>query len=348
MSRSRKDRRSPSSTSSGSEPKPPAKLRSVDAKLTRLRAIRTEPLGPALVAELRGLIADKSNFVVAEAAEIVGESMLADLAPDLAAAFPRFMVDPVETDKICRAKIAITDALHKVEYDAEDLFRTALRHVQMEPVWGGSEDTAAPLRAAAAFALLRLNPRDLVLLLAELLADPEKVARSAAAKALGASGALAAIPLLRFKARVGDEEPEVIGECLTALVTADPAGSVAFVGEFLDSPTESIAEGAALALAESRRPDAFERLKAHWPKVRPGSLQNVLLLAIAITRLPAALEFLLEVLAGDNRAVAEAALAALAIHRHNPAARERIAAVIAKKGDAALRERFGREFRMGK
>jgi hypothetical protein len=120
------------------------------------------------------------------------------------------------------------------------------------------------------------------------------------------------------------------------------------VGEFLDSPTESIAEGAALALAESRRPDAFERLKAHWPKVRPGSLQNVLLLAIAITRLPAALEFLLEVLAGDNRAVAEAALAALAIHRHNPAARDRIAAVIAKKGDAALRERFGREFRMGK
>jgi HEAT repeat protein len=325
-----------------------AKARSVDAKLTRLRALRTEPVSPALVEELRGLVADKSNFVVAEAAEIVGERMLADLAPDLAAAFPRFLVDPVETDKLCRAKIAITDALHKVEYDGEDLFRSALRHVQMEPRWGGSDDTAAPLRAAAAFALVRLNLRDLLLLLADLLADPEKVGRSAAAKALGASGSVAAIPLLRLKARIGDEEPEVVGECLTALVTADPAGSVAFVGEFLDSPSEPIAEAAALALAESRRADAFERLKAHWPKVRPGSLQNVLLLAIAITRLPAALEFLLEVLAGKDAAAAQAALTALAIHRHNPAAQERIAAVIAKKGDDALRERFGREFRAGK
>ena len=46
-----------------------AKARAVDAKLARLRALRTEPVGPALVAELRGLLGDKSNLVVAEAAE---------------------------------------------------------------------------------------------------------------------------------------------------------------------------------------------------------------------------------------------------------------------------------------
>ncbi|MBO0699303.1 MAG: hypothetical protein J2P46_12980 [Zavarzinella sp.] len=324
-----------------------AKARGADAKLKRLRALRTEPVGPKLVAELRDFLADKSNLVVAEAAEIVGERSLAELGPDLAAAFPRFLDDPVETDKLCRAKIAITDALHKIEYDAEEVFRVGLRHVQREPRWGGSDDTAAPLRGAAAFALVRLNPRDLMLLLADLLADKEKVARAAAARALGASGALAAIPLLRLKARVGDPEPEVITECLTALVTADPAGSVPFVGQFLDSPTEAIAEGAALALAESRRPDALDLLKAHWPKAREESLRNVLLLAMAITRLPQAVDFLLGVLAAEDETAAEAALSALAVHRHNPAVRDRIAGVITKKRSNGLRERFAKEFRAG-
>jgi HEAT repeat protein len=323
-----------------------AKARSADAKLKRLRALRDEPASPALVAEFRTLLGDKSNFVVAEAAEIVGERMLADLAPDMVAAFQRFLMDPVDADKLCRAKIAIVDALHKIEFDAENLFRNALSYVQMEPAWGGSEDTAGPLRGAAAFALLRLNPRDLMVLLAELLADSEKVARLAAAKALGASSALAAIPLLRFKARIGDQEPEVIAECLTALMTAEPEQSLAFVGEFLDASTEEIAEGAALALGESRRPEALEILKKHWPKARRGELLNVLLLAISITRLPAALDFLMEVLDKEKEPAALAAISALAIHRHNPAIKERVAAAVAKKAVAGLRERLEREFRV--
>jgi hypothetical protein len=69
-----------------------------------------------------------------------------------------------------------------------------------------------------------------------------------------------------------------------------------------------------------------------------------LLLAIAITRLPAALDFLLEVLAAKNGAGAIAALTALAIHKHNPAIRERIAAVVEKKDVAELHEKFTKEF----
>jgi HEAT repeat protein len=322
-----------------------AKPRSVDANLTRLRAIRKEEVTPALVAELRGLLGDKSNFVVGEGAEIAGERMFAELVPELVAAFQRFMIDPVETDKICRAKIAIVEALNKLEYDREEVFRTALGHVQMEPRWGGSDDTAAPLRAAAAFALVRIGPRDLMILLSDLLADPEKVTRAAAAKALGATGMQAAIPLLRLKARIGDEESEVVAECLTALVVADPDGAIPFVGPFLDSDNEEIAEGAALAIAESRRPEGLEVLKKHVPKTEPGSLQNVVLLAIAITRLPAGVEFLLDVLGDDDHAMAAGALQALAIHRHNPAVKERIAAIIGKKKNAALREQFTKAFR---
>ncbi|HVK10442.1 MAG TPA: HEAT repeat domain-containing protein, partial [Gemmataceae bacterium] len=233
-----------------------AKARRVDAKLQRLRLLRDEPATPGVVAELREFLADKSNLVVAEAAELAGKHGITTLAPDLAAAFARFLVDAAETDMLCRAKIAITDALNRMEADEEETYRAGLRHVQREAAWGGPEDTAGPLRGAAAFALVRMNPRDLLILLADLLADPEKEARSAAAKALGVLGTQAAIPLLRFKAKAGDKEPEVVVDCLTALMQAAPGESLPFVAGFLTAKVE-IAEGAALALGESRRPDAL-------------------------------------------------------------------------------------------
>ena len=321
-----------------------AKARGLETKLARLRAIGKEDAAPGHLAELRGFLGDKSNIVVAEAAEIVGERMLADFAPDLVGAFQRFMIDPVETDMLCRAKIAIMESLNKIEYDDDATFLTGFRHVQPEPGWGGATDTAAPLRGASAFGLVRIHHRGVVLLLAELLADPEKIARQNAAQALGAVGSEAAIALLRFKAKAGDKDPEVIGDCLTALMTAEPKESLAFVAKFLDSRAEGIAEGAALALAESRRPEAFEILKKHWPSVREESLQNVLLLGISITRLPPAIDFLLEILAGKDEAAAAGALSALAIHKHNPVVKERIAAVVKKQNLRVLQEGFSRSF----
>jgi HEAT repeat protein len=254
------------------------------------------------------------------------------------------LIEPEENDKLCRAKIAITEALNKIEYDKEDVFLTGIRHVQMEPRWGGPEDSAAPLRGNAAFGLVRINYHGVVLLLADLLADSEKVARSAAAQALGASGAPAAIPLLRFKCCIGDKEPEVTAECLTALMTTDPKGSLAFVAQFLDFPSAAIRQGAAFALGECRRPDALDVLMAYWPKSRRDSLEEVILLAISMTRLPAALDFLLGILAADNQGSSAAALSALGIHRHNENVTARIAAAVARKGDAALEASFKEKF----
>ncbi|MBL8797437.1 MAG: HEAT repeat domain-containing protein [Planctomycetia bacterium] len=325
-----------------------AKARGLDARLERLRALRQEPASPEHVAELRKALADKSNLVAAEAAEIVGARLLAELTPDLVAAFDRFMVDPAETDKLCRAKLAIVETLNKLEYDQEAIFLTAIRHVQMEPRWGTSEDAAADLRGSAAFGLVRLNYRDVVLLLVDLLLDREKVARMAAAQALGETRAPAAIPLLRYKARLGDKDSEVTAECLAALMVAAPVESLPFVTRFLNSADEALQQGAAFALAESRRADALAVLKDHYAKARRSSLQEVLLLAISMTRLPAGLEFVFEVLAGDDRTAAQAALAALAIHRHNDSVHERVAALVAQKQDTALQERFRKKFSKGR
>jgi HEAT repeat protein len=321
-----------------------AKSRNLDAKLSRLAALRREIAVPEHIAELSKALEDKSNLVVAHAAETAGERVLSELAHVLVAAFYRFMINAETSDKLCRAKLAIVEALNKIEYDKEDVFLAGIRHIQMEPRWGGPADTADHLRGSAAFGLVRINYHDVVLLLADLLADKEKLARVAAAQALGETRSPAAIPLLRFKAHMGDLEPEVTSACLTALMTADVDQSLPFIARFLDHSSEEIQHGAAFALAESRRPDALEILAAHWPKAQHGSLQAAMLLAISMTRLPAALEFLLQILAGDSPTAALSALSALAISRHIDSVKDRVAAIVAKTGDAALQESFKKQF----
>lgn len=320
-----------------------AKARGIDGRLVRLHALRREPAEAGHLAELRSALADASNLVVAEAATIVGERNLAQLASDLAAAFERFMIDPIETDPRCRAKIAIAEALNKVEYDKDDIFLRGIGHFQ-EAGRPGEDDPAAPLRGISAFGLVRNNHPGVILRLTDLLSDSAVAARVAAAQALGETRSPAAIPLLRFKAGLHDKSPEVNGACLSALMAADPQGSLAFVAKYLRSPDDALRDGAALALGESRRPDALELLLKHWPRVHDVAAAEVLLLAIALTRLPAALDFLLGILATATSAAAAPILSALTIHKHNATIKSRIAEVLTKTGDAAILERFQRKF----
>ena len=119
---------------------------SLDDKLAAIRALRGRALTPEQKAELRVRIGDRSNLVVAAAA-IAGESTLVELAEDLEAAFDRFLVNPLKDDKLCRAKIAVVQALDRMEHPKPDVFVRAARHGQFEPVWGGTEDSAPPPRA---------------------------------------------------------------------------------------------------------------------------------------------------------------------------------------------------------
>jgi HEAT repeat protein len=174
--------------------------------------------------------------------------------------------------------------------------------------------------------------------------DEENVTRRMAAQALGGSGRLAAVPLLRFKARTGDDDAGVTAECLTALMKLAPEESLPFVTQFLHAGKSEVKEGAAFALAESRRPEAFEILKDFWPRACGVELQEVVLLALSMLRTPAALDFLLALLSTERQSTALATLAALRIHRHNRAIKERVAAVVAQKGDAVVRARFEKKF----
>jgi HEAT repeat protein len=317
---------------------------SLDDKLAAVRAIRSQPPAPSDTIELRGFISDRSNVVVAAAAAIVGERTLTELATDLEAAFDRFLVEPLKSDKLCRAKIATVQALDKIEHLRRDVFEKAVSHVQFEPVYGGQEDTAAPLRGAAIFALSRIGGSDYHALLVDTLMDKEKVVRVATAQALAYVGTEAAGLLLRLKARVGDEEPEVLSECLAGLVTLGPEANLDFVSGFLDPTDQVRCEAAALALGRCRLPRALDALTSCWRRTHDPELREQILLAIAMMRLPAALDFLLDLVASESEATALTAMSALKFHAYDPKLCERLAMAVGKTGNGVLQSRLGRDF----
>jgi HEAT repeat protein len=318
------------------------KPRGSDAKLARLQAMRNQPATSETTLELRRYLADSSSSVVAEAARTIRDQAVPELVGDLVAAFNRLMTDPEVSDKQCRAKIEIVDALNRLEYADPDVFLRGLTHRQ-DPRFGEpGQDAAGGLRAYCAFGLARINHLGVVLLLVELLLDSDDTARAGAGRALGGTGSLAAVPLLRYKVRTGDRLPDVIGECFASLLNLSFAESLPFVAQYLQAQESALQGTAVFALAETRRPEAFAALRDYWPGA-PADLRESLLVALAMFRLPAANDFLLGLIAGNDPS-ARAALSALAIHRDNSKITARIAAAVEANGAESVRQWFRKKF----
>ncbi len=318
---------------------------SLEDKLAAIRALRGVALTDDQKAALRKWIADKSNLVVAAAAALAAENALVEMAKDLEAAFDRFLVNPIKDDKLCRAKIAVVQALDKMEYLDADVFLKAARHVQHEPAWNGSEDSAAPLRAAALVALARIEGPSALPLIVDALTDSEKDVRSAAAVALGAIGSQSAGLVLRLKVRMGDKDPDVLSECFSGLLAVDPSANLPLVAEFLEPMSATVCEAAAMALGKSRLPEALDPLKQCWERCFNSDLKQHILLAIAILRRPGAIDYLTELVASESEPTAIHALSALRIYKDDPRLRERIAALVRERASGALQARFDRDFR---
>jgi HEAT repeat protein len=320
-----------------------AKTASIEDRLADLAVLGKSPDTPEARKQLRGHLASKVSLVVARAAEIVTHLEEHEFAPDLIAAFHRFMLNATKADKGCAAKTAVVKALLAAECDDEDIFLKGIRHVQLEPTWGGRADTAAPLRALCGLGLVQVGSPDAITELATLLADTEADARIGAASALGHCGPTAA-PLLRFKVLTGDAEPGVTAECFNALMTLSPSASFEFVARFVDPGYSSLYEHAALALAESRLPGVFELLQEKWTATFDREFKHTLLLPMALTRTDEAREFLISVLESDDLRIGTAVIAALTIYREDPTMRKRAEEAIGgpHKGEllAALRRVF--------
>jgi HEAT repeat protein len=211
--------------------------------------------------------------------------------------------------------IAIARALFNLDYDGVDLYLAGMRHVQPEPAWGGSSDTAVELRGICAMGLASTSYPNKLREFVNLLVDSEWQARSGAVRAVATVGSDAAMLLLRFKALSGDKEPEVLSDCFSGLLAVEGAEALPLVKSFADGRNQEVREAAILALGASRRADAVDWLKERFEGVAHLETRQCILLSLATSRTESAIEFLLGVIRDGSAQTSALAVSAMEINR---------------------------------
>jgi hypothetical protein len=289
--------------------------RRIEDEIARLNQLRSAGAAASLP-HLRKALGDRVNLVVAKAAEVAADLRIEDLTPDLLAAFDRLFDDAAKRDPQCWGKNAIARALKDMDYNVSTPFVRGSSHVQMEPVWGGSQDTAGPLRGICLLALPGcgdIRREDLMRRLVDALAESDAAVRADAARALAAMGGDDGALVLRLKARIGDKESAVIGQSLESLLIVERSSALPFVKGFLDPAGGEAAEEAALALGSSRMAAAVDALLEAWEPATGEEYREALLRGLSISRDDRAVAFLKK-LATEGRARDQAAArAALAL-----------------------------------
>lgn len=313
-----------------------ARSQKLEDTLALLKTVHTDISSDAAISTLQNVLKSKFSIAVAQAAKVIGDAELYDLKSDLVNAFERFMKKPETTDPGCKAKQYIAETLYKLDFSDETLFLRGIHHVQLEATWGKRVDTAAALRGVCALGLVRMNYPNVMIELADLLTDHDPSARINAAKAIAYTGNKEAVPLLRLKARIGDDNPQVLSECFTGLLKLDPEQSLPFVAQFLDSHPDPVCEMALLALGESRLDAAFPIVQKYWKHSHDQTLRSLGLMAIAMLRHDPAIDFLLTLISSGPSIDANDALSALKMYRHEHSLWERVHQAIEQRGDNAL------------
>jgi HEAT repeat protein len=319
----------------------PPRRNAFDDKLDRLRALASLPAAQA-APELRRLLADPNAYLVNEAARVTAELELPELIPDLVAAFQRILAAPAAVDKGCHCKNRLVEALMRLDASAPEVYLAGLKHVQMEFSVPPPVDTAAVLRGLSAHALVRMDYPGAAFLVAPLLLDPEPSTRAAAADALAGTGEELCGAILHVKMLAGDEEPDVRGACYRGMLALAPRRYLPVVAAALAKGEEA----AAIALGESRQPEALPALKDALETGGP-EMQDSVMLGIALLRSEAANAFLVELVRDAPEVRAIAAAHALALHRHDARlvarVREAAAPRRSRKLAKAIEEKFGKE-----
>jgi len=319
--------------------------RRVEEELERMTALREAPPAEAVPA-LRKALGDRVNVIAAKAAKIAAERQFRELVPDLLRAFDRLFEKAVERDPQCWGKNAIAAALKDLEHSESEPYLRGMQHVQMEAVWGGQADTAETLRGTCLLALVAcpdLERGEALRCFVSALTEKAQTIRREAARALGQMAGDEGALVLRLKARMGDKEPEVLGQVFDSLLAIEGARALSFLREFLATGTAAVREEAALALGSSRLPGAVELLQEAWEAARDPEFREVLLRAISASRQEPAIEWLLGLVKRGRLRDAIAALRALALHRESEEIRK-LVAVASQSREAEIQEEYRKMF----
>jgi hypothetical protein len=268
------------------------------AALEALRDVSPEAAEPELVKALKL----RNNLLVSKAAAITLHHQLTRLTPDLVAAFPRFLENSTKSDPQCWAKNALAKTLAGFEYQEPELFLAGMRHIQLEPVWGGSADTAGTLRGTCALALVQcreLNSHRVLTYLTPLLADKELSVRVNAVRAVEQVGTDSAALLLRLRAELASDDAALLGACYSGVLALEGPAAIPWTAQFLP-PEDDPAGEAAMAIAQTHTPEAFQVLRTAFAKARDPWFRTAVLSAIALTRQQEASDWLLDLIEKDE------------------------------------------------
>ncbi len=304
--------------------------------MAALDALKGSEFNADAIGLIKKSLTNRSNFLVAKAARLAEDAGLGELMPELLAAYDRFFTNAEKSDPQCWAKNALSRALAKLECRDKDVFLRGLRHEQLEPTWGGRSDSAGTLRANCAHALIGcdgLDNQQLLVLLLTPLVDKDKSVRVETVRAVAQIGE-PAVPVLRLRALIPGEDAEVLGQCFGALLAIEGGAAVAFVAGFLEAGDDAAGE-AAFALAETHSPKALAALVERQKEFADDWFRGVLMSAIALTRLPEAVDFLVGMIEREERE-APGAIEALSRIASSDELKERIRKTVEETGSPRL------------
>ena len=291
--------------------------------------------------ELRLYFADSNNIVVSNAIARVIKLKNVELGGEISNVLERLLnaKDPIKADKGCRAKIICVKGLKAFDelHRNYDLLKRALNHRQLEPVYGGHEDTGADLRSEVATAIAALPFPEVTADVAPLLFDQCVLPQTAAIKAFVHVASEAAITALRVKAAADSATDEVTEELFAAILKIDHE-PIDFLKRFLyNDCTEISRKNALFALGKFKGTEAFNALNDFYYYNSDLFLRKQILLAISITGTDEGYELLKRCLA-EGGSVAEYAATVIGVYLNDETRRDEVKKVLREVGSEKIIE----------
>ena len=267
---------------------------------------------------LAGALAGRAPDGIARAAQLIAEHNLDGFEEALSSAYQRLARAPASANPGCLAKEAILAALEAGESSSAELFARAAMHQQIEGGRTGARDTAARVRAQGLLGLARLGHPDALVIFGAGLANRDPTVRLTAARAIAHRGQRDGAGLLLLRLGAGDDQPDVVAECLRGLLSLAPDVAAPRARALLDSDDPRAREQTLHALGTAASDLAVTLLRDALAAATLAAPRIEIIEALGLSLRPAARALLIELVAGDRPSDAEAALAALAIHRYDP------------------------------
>lgn len=285
------------------------------AEIAASRALLESARGRQALSEA---LASQSAQITAQAAKVLAEHQLGGFEEALRAAYRALAGERASSvDPGSFAKKALLIALNALEDTDAELFAEASLYVQLERVKGSLRDSAAGVRAHGVLGLARLGHPDLLPILGACLADRDPTVRLSATRALAHRGDREGAGLLLLRLGVGDDTPEVVTECIHGLFAIAPEFGLRHVRAALRTPNPQDRELTLHALGSAPHDGAVELLAEELEKHSLAKERQPVVEALGLSLRPRARSLLLELVGSDRTSDAEAALAALAIHRYD-------------------------------